>query len=72
MERKIIGSVDRLEENIAVIVLDNGNIIHLQNEQYLKEGDMVSFFKGNIEKIDNSIQKKRIFDLQKKILEKDN
>lgn len=63
------GSVDRIENGIAVLVWDNGKIENIKNA-FLSEGDRVIKKRGIIRKVDNSFEKKEMSDLQDKILRK--
>lgn len=58
------GSVDRIEEETAVIVLDNGVIIHVKGVD-LKEGDRIEINReGIIQKVCNKYEKDKAFALQ--------
>lgn len=64
------GSVDRIEENIAVIVYDNGRTENILNDNNIyKEGDRIVKTSGKIKVISDSM-KKEIIDLQNKIFGK--
>lgn len=61
------GSIDRVEENIAVIVWDNGGTQEIPRGGF-KEGDRVIKARGIIKKTDNQKEKEEIFSLQDEIL----
>lgn len=65
------GSVDRIEDNnIAVIILDNGDIINKENNINLKEGDIVNVEDNIITKEDNMDRKRKMIELQKKVFKR--
>jgi hypothetical protein len=61
------GSVDRIEENKAVIILDDKAEKIIDNIYDLKEGDRVEVYRNKVKKIDNSVSKQEMIDLQNKI-----
>lgn len=62
------GSVDRIEDNnIAVIVLDNGKVISIDDNLGLKEGDRIIYSNTKIKKINDENKKKKMIELQNKI-----
>lgn len=62
------GSVDRIEDNnIAIIVLDNGKVISIDDNLGLKEGDRIIYSNTKIKKINDENKKKKMIELQNKI-----
>lgn len=61
------GSIDRIEENIAVIVWDSGKIEETACDGF-KEGDRVVKARGIIKKVSNDKEKREMIDLQNRIL----
>lgn len=64
------GAVDRIENNKVIIIWDDNTSSIIENEDNLKEGDRVSSDNDKIKKIDNAAEKKKMIDLQNKILKK--
>ena len=64
------GAVDRLENDKAIIVMDNRKIVVTPNKYNLKEGDRISLINGTIKKIDNKLEKEEMINLQNKIFKK--
>ena len=60
------GSVDRIEDNIAVIVYDNGKTEDIVNDGQYKEGDRIVKTGGKI-KVTTDSMKEEIIDLQNKV-----
>lgn len=66
------GSVDRIENTKAIIILDNKEELIVENIYGLKESDRIIYKRKNktIKKIDNTDMKKEMIDLQNDIFGK--
>lgn len=68
------GAVDRIENNIAVIVFDDKTIMDYHqdknNDIILKEGDRICFHNDKIRVVKNNRQKRKNINLQNKIFKR--
>lgn len=64
----IKGSVDRIEGDIAVIILEDKTVLNVCTS--LKEGDLITIDSNGLKKIDNSNKKEKMKNLQNKILKR--
>lgn len=63
------GSVDRTENDISIIVWDNGKVEDIKG-LFLKEGDRVAKVRGKIKLLDNKAEKEKMSALQDKIFKR--